>query len=121
RVARPVLGDIRGRITARIEGDAAVTTREKAQLRLVAAIVAGEFMHEDDRVAGAGLLVIEADAVVAGHIGHRNSLRSDRVFILGAPAPSRQAAGSTGERAISRSPRSVYNRRDGGGGERRNR
>src|SRR5256885_5503342 len=101
-IARPGGAFAGGQITARVGGDAAVAAREKAQLRLVAAIVAGEFMHEDDRVAGAGLLVIEADAVIGGDMGHRNSLRSDRGFILGAPAPSRQAAGSTGERAISR-------------------
>src|SRR5439155_14013574 len=98
RIARPVLGHVRGRIAARVEGDAAVAAREKAQLRLVTAAVAGEFMHEHNRVAGAGLLVIEADAVIAGHMGHRNSLRSDRVFILEAPAPLRQVAGNTGER-----------------------
>src|SRR5579862_524086 len=70
RILIPVLRHVGGRIAARVERDAAVAPREIAQLRLVAADVAGEFVDEDDRVAGAGFLVIEADAVVGGEVGH---------------------------------------------------
>jgi hypothetical protein len=34
-------------------------------------MVAGKFVHEDDRVAAAGLFVIELDAVAGGRVGHR--------------------------------------------------
>jgi hypothetical protein len=41
-----------------------------AYLRLPAAVVAREFMHEDDRRAGAGFLVVELDAVVGSQGRH---------------------------------------------------
>jgi hypothetical protein len=76
-VARAVLGislrlgrHIRGRIAAGVEGDAAVEPREMAQLRLPAPMIAGEFVDKNDQPAGAGLFVIQTDAVVRGRIRH---------------------------------------------------
>ena len=66
RVSPPILRHVGRRIAARVERDNAVAPREKPQLRLVAAVIAGEFVHEHDRVAGPGLFVIEPDAVVGG-------------------------------------------------------
>jgi hypothetical protein len=40
-------------------------------LRLIAAVIVGEFVDEDDRVAGPGLLIIKAHAVIGGEVGHR--------------------------------------------------
>ena len=51
RVAVKILRHIRRRITARIERDAAIAAPEKPHFCLVAAIVVGKFMNEDDRVA----------------------------------------------------------------------
>src|SRR5204862_2414685 len=76
RIALPIFRHVRGRVTAGIEGDAAIAAREEAQLRLIAAIIAGKFVHENDRVAGPRLLVIEAHAIVGGHMGHRKSSRT---------------------------------------------
>src|SRR3989454_12777628 len=65
----------RSRKAARIEGDATEVAREKAHLRLPAAIVAGEFMDEQQRHAAARCLVIELDAVLGGGVGHGILLR----------------------------------------------
>jgi hypothetical protein len=65
-IAGRVLRHLGGRPASRIEGDATVAPREIAHLRLPAAIVAGELVHEDDRRTAARLLVIELDAVVGG-------------------------------------------------------
>ena len=73
RVFLASVGHVGRRIAARVEGDAAIAPREEPQLGLVAAVVAGKFVHEDDRVAGAGLLVIKADAVIGGDVGHRDT------------------------------------------------
>src|SRR2546425_6642390 len=62
RVARAVFRHVGGRKAARVEGDAAEVAREKAQLRLPAAVIAGEFVHEHERRAAAGLLEIQAGA-----------------------------------------------------------
>ena len=64
RIARRVLGHVRGRVAAGIVGDAAVAPPEIAHLAFVAAIVVGEFVDEDDRRPRPCLLVIEADAVI---------------------------------------------------------
>src|SRR5690606_24597703 len=61
---------VRGRVTACVEGNAAIAPREKAQLRLPAARVAGKFVHEDEGEALAGLLVVEAGAVAGSGKGH---------------------------------------------------
>ena len=58
------------RIAALAIGDAAMRAREAAHLRLPGAVVAGEFMHENDGRAGAGLFVIETDAVRGFDLGH---------------------------------------------------
>jgi hypothetical protein len=70
RIAPTVARHIGGRIAPRVIGDAAVMARELAELRLEGAAIAGEFMDEDDRDAGAGLLVIELDPVIAGEMRH---------------------------------------------------
>jgi hypothetical protein len=75
RVALEILGDLRWRIAARVVGDAAVATREEAHLRLPAAMVAAELVHEHDRGAATRFLVIELDAVVGGEGWHNASLR----------------------------------------------
>src|SRR5438034_5815062 len=69
-IARRILRHVGGRKAARIEGDATEVAREKAHLRLPAAIVAGEFMDEQQRHAAARCLVIELDAVLGGGVGH---------------------------------------------------
>src|ERR1700722_11619160 len=73
RVALDIRGNIRRRVAARIVEDAAVALREIPHLRLEAAEVASEFMHEHNRRAGAGFLVIKSDAVVGGRLRHRLS------------------------------------------------
>src|SRR5581483_2560381 len=59
------------RIAALAVGDAAMRAREMPQLRLPAAIVAGIFVHENDRRALPGLFVIEADAVGSRDVRHQ--------------------------------------------------
>src|SRR5262249_62130883 len=72
-VALRVGGNVGGRIAALAEGHAAMRACEVAQLRLPGPVVAGEFVHEHDRRAGADLLVIEAGAVLHGNGGHASS------------------------------------------------
>ena len=50
RIGRNMLGHVRRRETARIEGDRAIALAEMAHLRLPAAPIAGEFMNEDHGV-----------------------------------------------------------------------
>ena len=102
RIARGVFGHIGRRVAARIVGDAAVAPPEIPHLRLVAAVIVGEFVDEHDRRAGAGLLVIEADAVIGGQVWHRRSLCRGQFAILGAPACRRQAAAQGAGSAILR-------------------
>ena len=99
RVALEVLGHVGGRIAARVVGDAAVAAREVAHLRLPAAVVAGELVHEDDRRAAAGLLVVQLDAVVGVQRWHvafyvdesgcsaSSSARPNRCVIEDLPSP----------------------------------
>jgi hypothetical protein len=61
---------VRRRIAARGIDDAAMLAREMPHLRLPAAVVAGEFVHEQNRRAAAGFLVIEAHAVFRQGMGH---------------------------------------------------
>lgn len=70
RVSFLTLGNVRRWVTASVVGDAAVAPREKAQLRLVAVEVAGEFMDEHDRRASTGFLIIEFDAIVGDDLRH---------------------------------------------------
>ena len=72
RIVRDLGGNVGGRIAARVVGDASVAPREMAHLRLVAAMVAGELVDEDDRQALAGLFVVELHAIVSGHVRHRD-------------------------------------------------
>src|ERR1700690_2477967 len=58
------------RIAARGIGDATVTLAEFAQLRLPAAMVAGEFMHEQDRRPLPHLFVKEPHIVVCERVRH---------------------------------------------------
>src|SRR5438270_208947 len=57
-IAVPVFRHFGGRIAPRVVPDAAIQACEVAHLRLPAAQVAAEFMHEDERGAGARLLVM---------------------------------------------------------------
>ncbi len=77
RIARRVLRHVRGRIAARVVGDAAIAPPEIAHLAFVAAIVVGEFVDEDDRRPRPGLLVIEAHAVIGRQVWHRFPLCCD--------------------------------------------
>ena len=70
RVFLDVVGNVRRRIAAGVVRDAAVAPREVPQLRLPAPVVAGELVHEDHRVAAAGLLVVELHTVARGRVGH---------------------------------------------------
>src|SRR5205807_1749586 len=76
-VARDVLGiacgigrNVRWRITALAEGDAAMLAAEVADLRLEAAIVPGIFVNEQHRGPAARLLEMEPGAVTCGDLGH---------------------------------------------------
>ena len=51
RVALDIVGHVRGRIAAGIESYAAVSAAEISDLSFIGAVVAGEFVHEDDRKA----------------------------------------------------------------------
>src|SRR5207302_32583 len=70
RVALELLRNVGGRIAARVIRDAAIAAREMAQLRLPAASVARELVHEQQRDARAGFFVIQLDAVVRGQFRH---------------------------------------------------
>src|SRR5581483_6986675 len=72
-VLRDVLGNVGGRVAARVVGDASVASAEVADLRLVTAMVAGKLVDEDDRHPLAGLLVVELHAVVGGDVRHWRS------------------------------------------------
>ena len=69
-VARRIGGDVGRRIAALAVGDATMRPGEAAHLRLPGAVVAGEFMHEDNGRARAGFFVIEMDAVRGFDLGH---------------------------------------------------
>ena len=65
-----ILRHVRGGIAAGVVGDAAVAPREVAQLRLPARVIAREFMNEEQRITGPGLLVIEPGSVRRLRMGH---------------------------------------------------
>ncbi len=76
-VARPVLRiefdlarHVRGRIAAGIVRDAPIGAAELAELRLPGAHVAGKFVHEDDRRARPGLLIVQLDLIVRRQMRH---------------------------------------------------
>ena len=93
RISRGIFGYIGGRVAAGIVGDGAIAPSKMAQLALVAAVIVGEFMNEDDRGAGTGLLVIKPDAVVGREVWHRRPFFGTERAILGTPARLWQAAG----------------------------
>ena len=57
-----VAGHVRWRKAARVIGDAAISSGEIADLRLPASVVAGIFVHEQNRIARAGFLIVELHA-----------------------------------------------------------
>lgn len=61
---------VRGRVASGIERDRAVPPAEMAQLRFVAAVIPGEFVHEDQRRPGAALFVMQSDTVIRGGARH---------------------------------------------------
>src|SRR4051812_10615729 len=70
RVAVGVLGNVGGRIATSVVCNAAVQAREVPHLRLPAAVIAAEFVHENDGRAGTGFLVMQSDAVIRFDLGH---------------------------------------------------
>src|SRR5579872_629656 len=75
RVGGDVLRYVRRRETPSIKGDGAITLSEMAHLQLVAAQVAGEFMHEDYGMPGARFLEIQSHPVVRRCVRHDGLLR----------------------------------------------
>ena len=69
-VARGIVRDVGGRKPARRKGDAAEVAREEAQLRLPAAVVAGELVDEDERMAASRFVKKKAGAILRGGVGH---------------------------------------------------
>src|SRR6476620_7801338 len=65
RIVGLVLRHVGGRITTRVERNAAIALAEMPHLRLPAAGIAGELMHEDQRLSGTCLLVVQADSVIS--------------------------------------------------------
>ena len=68
-VFRHIVRHVRRRIAARGVGDRPVSLAEMPHLGFPGAVVAGEFMHEDDRRARTAFLVVQADAVIGGGKG----------------------------------------------------
>src|ERR1700692_658107 len=69
-IGRRILRYVRWRIAARGIGDGPVALPEMLKLLFPAAMIAGEFMDEDDRRAASGFLVIEPHAVIGGRKSH---------------------------------------------------
>ncbi len=76
------LRHIGGGIAAGVEGNDAVTPAEMPDLRLPAAIVAREFMDEDDRRPGPGLLAVQLHSVVGDSVWHRSLLQGYSLCVL---------------------------------------
>jgi hypothetical protein len=62
RIVLLAVGNVRGRVTPGVEGEASVAAREIADLRLVATVIAAKFMNKYDRESFASFFVIEFDA-----------------------------------------------------------
>ena len=73
RIALHVVGHVGGRIAARVVGNAAVTPAEMPHLQFPRTMVAGEFMHEDDRDARADLFIEKLRAIVRCQMRHERS------------------------------------------------
>src|ERR1700722_6455946 len=69
-IGRRILRYVRWRIAARGIGDGPVALPEMLKLLFPAAMIAGEFMDEDDRRAASGFLVVQPHAVISGRKGH---------------------------------------------------
>ena len=71
RIGRDLLGHVRRRKAARVEGNRAIALAEMPQLRLETPDVAGELVDEDHGTAAAGLLEIQAYAVICRRMRHQ--------------------------------------------------
>src|SRR6266849_4378360 len=69
-IGRRILRHVRRRIAARGIGDGPVTPAKMLKLLFPAAMIAGEFMDEDDRRAASGFLIIWPYAVIRGCKSH---------------------------------------------------
>src|SRR5258707_1270557 len=69
-VGRRILRHVRWRIAARGIGDGPVAPTKMLKLLFPAAMIAGEFMDEDDRRAASGFLVVQPYAVVGRSKSH---------------------------------------------------
>src|SRR5882762_9778045 len=69
-VGRWILRHVRWRIAARGIGDGPVAPAEMLKLLFPAAMIAGEFMDEDDRRSASGFLVVQPYAVISGGKSH---------------------------------------------------
>src|SRR5215469_17622499 len=90
-----MLGHVGRRKAARIEGDGAIALPEIPQLRLEAAEVSGEFMHEDHGTARSRFLEIEANAVIGGRVSHRACPLQMLVRASYRTGPSKRKSGIT--------------------------
>jgi len=81
-VAVGIFRNIRRQIAALAEGDAAMGAREMPHLRLPRTVVAGIFVHEDDRRTLAGLLMIQPHAIRCGDARHRFRAFDTRLGIV---------------------------------------
>ncbi len=79
------------RVASRVIGDAAIAAREMAHLRFPGAPVSGEFVHEDDRRAGAALFVVQLYAIVryqGWHAGCSLRQRPNRIVVMRPARPT---------------------------------
>src|SRR5262245_56657524 len=72
---------VRRRITPCIVSDALIAAGKIANLRFPRTIVAGEFMHKDDRNARSAVLIVEFHAVVGSQMRHRCPLCSSVTLV----------------------------------------
>src|SRR5260370_29256926 len=69
-VGRRILLHVRWRIAARGIGDGPVAPAKMLKLLFPAAMIAGEFMDEDDRRGASGFLVVSPYALISGSKSH---------------------------------------------------
>src|SRR6218665_37648 len=74
RIALHILRHVRRPIAARAESHALVAARGGTHLGLPTGVVTAELVHEHDRRAIAGALVVEANAVAGTGVAHRRPL-----------------------------------------------
>src|SRR5262245_58048069 len=63
-----------GRIAPRVEPNAAVPLAEMPHLELPAPMIASELMHEDHRLSGTCLLIIQTDSIFGHSVRHAKRL-----------------------------------------------